>query len=49
MPKRKAPKGTFWRGSLLWGRIQTGGRDVKWSLRTDDPEIAKRRCIGTSE
>src|SRR5450759_2571709 len=43
MPKRKAPKGTFWRGSLLWGRIQTGGRDVKWSLRTDDPEIAKRR------
>src|SRR5947208_3132362 len=43
MSKRKAPRGTFWRGSVLWGRIQVGGRDVKWSLRTDDPEVAKRR------
>lgn len=43
MPKRKAPKGTFWRGSVLWGRIQTGGNDYKWSLRTDDPEVAQRR------
>lgn len=43
MSKRKAPKGTFWRGPVLWGRIQIGGRDVKWSLRTDDPAIAARR------
>lgn len=43
MSKRKAPKGCFWRGSTLWGRIQVKGRDIKWSLRTDDPETAKRR------
>ena len=43
MSKRKAPKGTFWRGGVLWGRIQTGGSDHKWSLRTDDTETAKRR------
>src|SRR5262249_50329044 len=43
MPQRKAPKGTFWRGRTLWGRIQTGGRDIKWSLGTDDREVAKRR------
>lgn len=43
MPKRKAPKGCFWRGNTLWGRIQAGGGDIKWSLRTDDPAIAERR------
>lgn len=47
MPKgkrgRKAPKGCFWRGDTLYGRIQVGGNDVKWSLRTDDPEVAKNR------
>lgn len=43
MSKRKAPKGCFWRGATLWGRIQVKGRDIKWSLRTDDPETAKRR------
>jgi integrase/recombinase XerD len=41
--KRKAPKGTFWRGDTLWGRSQIKGRDIKWSLRTDDPNIAQRR------
>jgi integrase/recombinase XerD len=41
--KRKAPKGTFWRGNTLWGRTQIKGGDIKWSLRTDDPAIAKRR------
>lgn len=46
MPKRKAPKGCFWRGNTLWGRIQAGGNDVKWSLRTDDPAVAKRRHAG---
>lgn len=43
MSKRKAPKGCFWRGATLWGRIQVKGRDIKWSLRTDDSEVAKRR------
>lgn len=43
MSKRKAPKGCFWRGNTLWGRIQVKGGDIKWSLRTDDPEVAKRR------
>jgi integrase/recombinase XerD len=43
MPKRKAPKGTFWRGPVLWGRIQTEGDDIRWSLRTDDPVVALAR------
>lgn len=43
MPKRKAPKGCFWRGNTLWGRIQANGADVKWSLRTDDPATALSR------
>ncbi|KRR25954.1 site-specific integrase [Bradyrhizobium retamae] len=43
MSKRKAPKGCFWRDGVLYGRIQTGGRDIKWSLRTDDPAIARSR------
>lgn len=43
MPKRKAPKGCFWRGNTLWGRIQAGGRDIKRSLRTDDPAVAESR------
>lgn len=43
MSRRKPPKGCFWRGTTLWGRIQVGGKDHKWSLRTDDHETAKRR------
>ncbi|MDI1265017.1 MAG: tyrosine-type recombinase/integrase [bacterium] len=43
MSRRKAPKGCFWRDGILYGRIQTGGRDVKWSLRTDDPAVARSR------
>src|SRR5262249_57842933 len=41
--KRKAPKGTFWRGGVLWGRTQVKGQDIKWSLRTDDTAVAQRR------
>jgi integrase/recombinase XerD len=44
MPKRKAPAGTYWRGDTLWGRIQADGKDIRWSLQTDDPEVAKNRC-----
>lgn len=44
MPKqRKAPKNTFWRGGVLWGRVKVKGRDSKWSLRTSDPVIAAER------
>jgi integrase/recombinase XerD len=44
MPKQpKAPKGCYWREGVLWGRIQTGGQDIRWSLRTDDPKIAASR------
>jgi len=43
MSKRKAPPGCFWRGDTLWGRIQVRGRDIKFSLRTNDPAIAQRR------
>lgn len=41
--KRKTPKGCFWREGVYYGRIQTGGQDIKWSLRTDDPVIAASR------
>ncbi len=43
MARRKAPAGCFWRGNTLWGRIQAGGRDIKWSLRTDNPAVAESR------
>jgi integrase/recombinase XerD len=44
MPKRKAaPSGTFWRNGVLYGRSQVGGADIKFSLHTDDPEVAKTR------
>jgi integrase/recombinase XerD len=43
MAKPKAPKGCFWRDGILYGRIQTGGQDIKWSLRTDDPKVAASR------
>jgi integrase/recombinase XerD len=39
----KAPKGCYWREGVLWGRIQTGGQDIRWSLRTDDPKVAADR------
>jgi hypothetical protein len=39
----KAPKGCYWREGVLWGRIQAGGRDYRWSLRTDDPKVARDR------
>lgn len=41
--RRKAPTGCFWRNGVIYGRVQTGGADIKWSLRTDDPAIAAGR------
>lgn len=43
MPRRKAPQNTFWRGKILWARVKVKGHDQKWSLRTDDPEVASAR------
>jgi integrase/recombinase XerD len=41
--QRKAPKNCFWRGSILWGRTTVAGIEYRWSLRTSDAAIAKRR------
>lgn len=43
MPKRKAPANTYWRGDTLFGRIIVAGREIRWSLRTDDPKVAGQR------
>lgn len=43
MPKRKAPKNTYWRGKILYGRLYVAGREHKFCLRTDDPATAKAR------
>lgn len=40
---RKAPKGCYWRGDTIWGRVKTKGVDKRFSLRTDDPKVARRR------
>jgi integrase/recombinase XerD len=41
--KRKAPPGCYWRENTLWGRAKVSGKDIRWSLDTDDPAIAKTR------
>lgn len=41
--QRKAPAGCFWRGNTLWGRFYINGREVRKSLQTSDPKVAKRR------
>jgi integrase/recombinase XerD len=41
--KRKAPKGCYWRGGILWGRVTVQGREVRFSLRTDDAKVAESR------
>lgn len=46
---RKTPRNTFWRGSVLWGRVKVKGRDFKWSLRTGDPAIAAARVAAERE
>ena len=39
----KAPAGCYWRGNTIWGRTQVGGREVRWSLQTDNPRLAAQR------
>jgi integrase/recombinase XerD len=41
--KRKAPAGCYWRDGVLWGRVKVSGRDIRWSLHTDNPAIARQR------
>lgn len=41
--KRKAPKGCYWRGDTLWGRITVQNREIRFSLRTDDAKVAEGR------
>lgn len=43
MPNRSAPKNCYWRGKVLWGRIEVAGKEYKWSLRTSDAAVARRR------
>jgi integrase/recombinase XerD len=43
MPKRKAPAGCYWRNDTLWGRFTKDGREIRWSLETDDPKVAAKR------
>ena len=37
------------RGDVLWGRIQVKGQDVRWSLRTSDPKLARERLKADRE
>lgn len=44
MSKRKAPRGTYWRDGILWGRVRLTGKPAyQRSLNTDDPKIAAGR------
>src|SRR4051794_37396886 len=43
MAKRRAPKNTYWRGGVLWGRIEVAGHEHRWSLRTRDGQVAAGR------
>jgi integrase/recombinase XerD len=48
--RRAAPKGCYWRGDILWGRIRKDGRAFRWSLETDDVKVAAKRYeAGKSE
>jgi integrase/recombinase XerD len=39
----KAPAGCYWRNDTIWGRIRKDGRNLRWSLETDDPKVAAER------
>ncbi len=42
--KRTAPPGCFWKGNTLYGRVRLKGASArKFSLQTDDPEVARER------
>ena len=41
--RRKAPKNTEWRGNILFGRKKINGKLRRWTLRTGDVDIARKR------
>ncbi len=43
--QQQAPANTEWRGNTLHGRIRIMGRLRRWSLRTDDVEVARARVV----
>src|SRR5258708_40344861 len=43
MAKRKAPPGCYWRVNALWARTQIRGREIRWSLHTSDPALARTK------
>jgi hypothetical protein len=43
MTKPKAPRGCYWRGEVLWGCAKVDGKRYRWSLETDEPQIALAR------
>lgn len=43
MSKPKAPSGCYWRGPTIWSRLKVKGREYRWSLRTNDPKVARVR------
>jgi integrase/recombinase XerD len=44
MPQRpKAPSGCYWRGKTLYARVTVNGEDIRWSLETDEPRVARER------
>lgn len=49
MGKRWAPKNTYWRGGILWGRATIASKEYRWSLRTRDGALAKSRVKAERE
>src|SRR5262245_8692921 len=49
MATRKAPPGCHWRNGSLHGRIRIRGRDIRVSLHTTDPAVARTRYKAARE
>lgn len=47
--KPPAPANTYWRGDTLWARFVVRGENVRESLRTSDPKVARRRVTAMME
>lgn len=41
-PRQKAPKRTYWRGSILWARFTVAGEEIRESLSTSSPKTAEK-------
>lgn len=46
---KRAPRGCYWRGAVLWGLVTIAGRKHRRSLRTADPAEARRRYAAWRE